>query len=404
MLTRPDPTTANPEFTGLSAAAAAARLAEEGFNELPGAAQRGALGVVLAIVTEPMFLLLLVCGVVYLVLGDTREALMLLGFVVVIITITSVQTRKSERALQALRDLAHPRALVMRDGMRTRIAGRDVVRDDVLIIAEGDRVPADACLLDGVNVLADESLLTGESVPVHKAPSLAPPSPAAPGGDHLPFLYSGSLIVQGQGIARVLATGPRTVLGQIGRVLAETPVEPTRIQRETNEVVKRLAWFGLTTSGAVALIYGLTRHDWLHGLLVGITLSMATLPEELPVVLTIFLALGAWRIAQQRVLTRRVPALETLGATTVLCVDKTGTLTRNEMARTARCSSWRGTAVPWRRTSTNCWSTPPSPAITIPSIRWSARSSRRLTASSATPSTCIATGRWSMSILFRSNC
>jgi len=317
---------------GLPAGEAAARLARDGFNELSTARPRNLPAIAAGIVREPMFLLLIACGAIYLLLGDTGEAAMLLAFVLVIIGITFVQEYKAESALAALRELSSPRALVIRDGEQRRIPGREVVQGDLLVLSEGDRVAADAALLSGTNLAADESLLTGESVPATKLPAPGlPDRMGPPGGDHSPFVFSGSLVVQGKGLARVLATGERTALGRIGKALAAVASEPTRIQRETSLLVKRLAWFGGGLSVLVAIVYGVTRGDWLNGLLAGITLAMAILPEELPVVLTLFLGLGAWRMAQSRVLTRRVPALEMLGSATVLCVDKTGTLTQNRM-------------------------------------------------------------------------
>ena len=322
---------------GLTAAEAAARLVRDGPNALPTAGPRSTWAILLDVVREPMFLLLLACGGLYIVLGDIGDALMLVGFVVVVIVITLIQQRRTERALEALRDLSSPRALVVRDGVRTRVAGHDVVPGDLLVIAEGDRVAADAVLLSGSNVAVDESLLTGESVPVGKQP-VAPGTPAptvmgAAGGDGSSYLFSGTLMVGGAGLARVLGTGASTALGRIGAALARVVEEPTRIQKETSKVVRRLATIGLACAAFVAVAYALTHDgDWLHGLLAGLTLAMAILPEELPVMLVIFLGLGAWRLAQQKVLTRRVPAIETLGAATVLCVDKTGTLTENRMA------------------------------------------------------------------------
>ena len=156
---------------GLSEAQATARLAEEGPNELPSSRRRGTLAIAFEVVKEPMFLLLVACGVVYLLLGEPKEALMLLGFVFVIMGITIVQERRTERALDALRDLSSPRALVIRNGQRKRIAGREVVRGDTIVLSEGDRVPADAILRHCINLSADESLLTGESVPVRKVSS-----------------------------------------------------------------------------------------------------------------------------------------------------------------------------------------------------------------------------------------
>jgi len=278
-----------------------------------------------------MFLLLVAGGLIYLILGDLQEALMLMSFVFVVMGLTLYQERKTERALEALRDLSSPRALVIRDGLHKRIAGREVVPGDLIILSEGDRVPADAELLFCTNLSADESLLTGESVSVRKLCSDGKTAMAEPGGDDLPFVYSGSLIVQGQGAALVKATGASTQIGKIGRALQNVETEKTPLQKETNALVQKLALLGLFLCASVVVIFGLTRHDWLQGFLAGITLAMAVLPEEFPVVLTIFLALGAWRISQNRVLTRRVPAVETLGATTVLCTDKTGTLTENRM-------------------------------------------------------------------------
>jgi Ca2+-transporting ATPase len=203
---------------------------------------------------------------------------------------------------------------------------------DLVVLSEGDRVPADGVLVSGTNVAVDESLLSGESLPVEKTAARATITEMGrAGGEHTPFVFSGTLVVQGKGMARVLATGWRTEMGRIGKALSTLEVEPTRTQRDTAVVVKRVAAVGLTLAAIVAAVYGMTRGDWLNGLLVGITFAMAILPEELPVVLTVFLGLGAWRISRRRVLTRRVPAVEMLGATTVLCVDKTGTVTQNRM-------------------------------------------------------------------------
>ena len=317
---------------GLTETEAAALLQTGGFNELPSAKPRALWAIAWSVVREPMFLLLLGAGTIYLLLGDLEEAVLLLGFVFVIIGITLYQERKTERALEALRDLSSPRALVIREGRQRRIAGREVVRGDVVVLVEGDRVPADAVLLSAVNLSADESLLTGESVAVRKAATDGTMPLARPGGDDLPFVYSGTLVVQGQGIAQVLTTGLATELGKIGKALQVVETEDTPLQRETRRLVRMLAVVGASLCLLVTILYGLTRGNWLNGVLAGIALAMAMLPEEFPVVLTIFLALGAWRIAQKRVLTRRVPAIEALGSATVLCVDKTGTLTQNRMS------------------------------------------------------------------------
>lgn len=318
-------------FPGLSEEEAAQRLLRDGYNELPSSRGRSVWAVTGDVVREPMFLLLVTCGTLYLFLGDVHEALMLLGFVFVVMGITLYQERKTERALEALRDLSSPRALVIRDGRERRIAGREVVRGDILVAKEGDRIPADAVLLSCLSLCVDESLLTGESAPVRKSADPCASGMGRPGGDDLPFIYSGTLAVQGQCIARVLATGIHTEIGKTGRALQDVAPEESLLQKETGRLVRYFSLLGLSLCAVVIVVYGLTRGDWLHGLLAGITLAMATLPEEFPVVLTVFLAIGAWRISQKRVLTRRVPAVEALGSATVLCVDKTGTLTENRM-------------------------------------------------------------------------
>ncbi len=321
------------KIAGLSEGEVAERLKEEGYNELPSSKRRSIFTITFEVIREPMFFLLVACGAIYLILGDLQEALMLLGFVFVVMGITLYQERKTERALDALRDLSSPRARVIRDGEVKRIPGREVVRDDILVLSEGDRVPADAAILSCVNLSTDESLLTGESAPVRKvACGGTMPEIAFPGGDDLPFAYSGTLVVQGQGIACVRATASQTELGKIGKALQTVDIEETPLQRETGRLVRYLACFGIILCVLVIIVYGLTRGDWLNGFFAGITLAMAILPEEFPVVLTVFLALGAWRISQKRVLTRRVPAVESLGGATVLCVDKTGTLTLNRMS------------------------------------------------------------------------
>jgi Ca2+-transporting ATPase len=320
---------------GLTEQEARERLAQYGYNELPSTKKRSFLHMILDVVKEPMFMLLIACGLLYLFLGDKEEALMLMGFVFIVIGIELYQEQKTERALEALRDLSSPRALVIRDGEQQRIAGREVVPDDIVLLSEGDRVPAEALVLAATNLSADESLLTGESVPVRKQAwrkaEGGQPEAARPSGDDLPFVYSGSLVVKGQAITQVTATGIHTEMGKIGKALQVLQPEETNLQRQTRRIVKTFALVGLALCVMVVVVFGLTRGNWLEGFLAGITLAMATLPEEFPVVLTIFLALGAWRISQRKVLTRRVPAVEMLGAATALCVDKTGTLTLNRM-------------------------------------------------------------------------
>jgi Ca2+-transporting ATPase len=326
----------NGTFQGLSEQEAATRLASDGYNELPQQKRKGIFRIAFEVMKEPMFILLLCCGALYFVLGDAEEALMLLAFVFVVMGITLYQENKTENALEALRDLSSPRALVIRGGEKMRIAGREVAQGDVMLVAEGDRVAADAILLRATNLSADESLLTGESVPVRKKAGdggleANRPGGDRPGGDDLPTLYSGTMVVRGQGIARVVATGPRTEIGKIGTALQTLETESSNLQRQTGRIVKIFGLAGALLCVVVVVVFGLTRGQWIQGILAGLSLAMATLPEEFPVVMTIFLALGAWRISKRNVLTRRVAAVETLGSATVLCTDKTGTLTMNRM-------------------------------------------------------------------------
>ena len=319
---------------GLTQAEAQRRLTSEGANELRRTGRRSALRIVVEVLKEPMLSLLLAGGLVYLLLGSRSEAIILLIFAGLSIGITVVQEARTERVLDALRDLTSPRAMVIRDGQRQRIAGRDVVVGDLVVLAEGDRVPADALLIRARGLAADESLLTGEAVPVRKKPVAADaghPPAARAGGEDLPFVFSGSLIVRGQGIAEITATGPRTELGRIGTSLASLETETPHLQRQIRQLVLILAISGGLVSLAVVVLYGLMRGGWLEAVLAGIAVGMSMMPEEFPMVLAVFMAMGAWRISKERVLTRRASAIETLGAATVLCTDKTGTLTENQM-------------------------------------------------------------------------
>ena len=317
---------------GLSQAGAEARLKSEGCNELPRAGQRTALRIAFEVLREPMLALLIGGGVIYLALGDLNEAIVLLVFASLSVAITVVQETRTEHVLEALRDLTSPRALVIRDGERVRIAGRDVVRGDLIVLAEGDRVPADAVLVECNDLQTDESLLTGESVPVRKVDrGDGKLLNSRPGGDDLPFVFSGSLVVRGVGIAEVTATGVRSEVGKIGQSLGALQTEAPRLQAQTRRLVRMFAIVGGAVTALAVVLYGTMRGGWIDAVLAGIALGMSMLPEEIPVVLTVFMAMGAWRISRARVLTRRAAAIETLGSATVLCTDKTGTLTENRM-------------------------------------------------------------------------
>ncbi|MFM1886760.1 MAG: hypothetical protein RL026_1917 [Pseudomonadota bacterium] len=303
---------------GLSHSEAAGRLAEHGYNDLPTDVRRGWLSLAAEVLAEPMFALLLGAALVYALLGDHLEAAVLCGFATVSVGITLIQRGRSQRVLDTLRDLSSPRALVLREGALHRIPGREVVPGDLAFLAEGDRIPADGLLQAGSGLDADESLLTGESLPVAKQ-----------AGD---AVYSGTLVVRGNGTLRVGATGIRSEIGRIGAALRATPQAVPRLQAETAQLVRFMGAAGLLVSLAVLALEGLGRGNWLEGLLGGIAVGMSMLPEEFPLVLTVFMVMGAWRLSASRVLTRRAAAIETLGAATVLCTDKTGTLTHNRIS------------------------------------------------------------------------
>ena len=289
-----------------------------GFNELPIKDKSTLLKLTIKILIEPMFGLLIVAGLIYLVIGNIEDALILLGFIAISISITIFQQRKSEKAIEALKDLSSPRALVIRDGITQRIPGGEVVVDDILIIEEGDRIPADAVLLDAHDLLVDESLLTGESEPINKSDR--------------DRIHSGCMVIRGGGLAQVIAIGIQTELGKIGKSLKQITNADSPLQEDIGILIKRVAILGISLSILVLLIYGIVYDQWLQGSLTAISLTMALLPEEFTVILTVFMALGVWRISRQKVLTRYAPVIETLGSITTLCVDKTGTLTLNKMA------------------------------------------------------------------------
>jgi Ca2+-transporting ATPase len=321
---------------GLSGSEAGRRLAADGPNALPDRSRRGWTAILAGAAREPMFLLLLGAAGLYLLLGEPHESVFLLLMVLLMLGMTVYQEGRTERALQALRDLSAPTAAVVRDGRRLRVPAAQVVRGDLVALAEGERVPADAVLLEASGLLADESLLTGESVPVVKRAALdaaeREATPAAPGAAHQPWVYAGTLVVQGDGLARVRATGVHSELGRIGAALGQIEPPTGQLQHDIRTLTRRIAVLGLGASVLLVLLLGLRGGDWLQALLSGVALSMSVLPAEYPVILTVFPALGAWRLARHQVLTRRLAAIEVLGSTSVLCVDKTGTLTDNRMA------------------------------------------------------------------------
>jgi Ca2+-transporting ATPase len=292
------------------------------YNELPTAKSKNIGQIALEVVKEPMFVLLLVCSSIYLLLGDYTEGIMLSASILIIIFITFYQYQKTERAIESLRQLSSPKAMVIRNGQTVKIPGREIVIGDIVLVNEGDRIPADGILIHGTNLSVDESMLTGESIPVSKD------TLAHEGSSQV---FSGTLVVQGSGKLEINAIGIHTEFGKIGKSLQQIVQDPTRLQKEMKVLIRNLFIIGGFLSVLVVIAFYLTRGDFVASLLSGLAAAMAILPEEFPVVLTIFLAIGAWRLSQQNVLTRNPSAIETLGSATVLCSDKTGTITQNNM-------------------------------------------------------------------------
>lgn len=363
---RPQPPQA-PHGSGLSALEAARRLAQFGRNELPPPARRGIGRIVLGVLREPTFLLIAVAAVVYLGIGGLGEGLLLAGFAVVTIGLVVAQEYRSENALDALRALAAPSAQVLRDGQVRRIAAREVVPGDWLLVADGERVAADGVLRHADNVTVDESLLTGESVPVLRI-ALAIGTPATDATESV-RVHAGTLLTSGRGMAEVTATGVNTQAGRIGASLAAIELEPTLLQRTFGRTVAAFAALAIAASVLVVLLFGWLRGAWLQGLLSGIAVAMSALPEELPMILAVFVAIGARRLARLHVLVRRTAAIEVLGACSVLCVDKTGTLTENRMRVQRLSTSTAEYGIEGDGASV--------PATTIPVLRCAMRASPR---------------------------
>ena len=316
------------DLRGLSEAEAAAALTTFGPNELPQEKKKSFWKTASHLLSEPMILLLVATASAYVIMGNLHEGVMLALSVFVVVGLSIYQERKSENALAALRELSSPRALVVRDGKERRMAAKELVPGDLISLREGDRVPADGIVLDAVNLTVDESLLTGESLPAKKVRRL---DDLGGSEERSSQVFSSTLIVSGSAMARVSATGTKTEVGKIGQGLREFDAAELNLNKEIRQIVKVFAWSGVTICAAMILLFGVTGRGWLDGILVGLSTEMALLPEEFPVVLTVFLAMGAWRLSKINVLVRQPNSVERLGAVSVLCVDKTGTLTQNRM-------------------------------------------------------------------------
>ena len=322
-------------FAGLSENEVSRRLLDFGPNII-GAQQRRSLGrIARETLREPMFMLLVAAATLYLTFGDLAEGVFLAAGAMLSFGLVIIQEARSEHALQALNSLAEPRARVLRDGSVRIIPAREVVPGDILIVAEGSRIPADGILIQGNALEVDESTLTGESAACIKAPAPLGAIQAdelVPGAEASSNLFASTLVVRGEGLAEVTTTGAATRVGCIGTALSNIQEQPTLVQRDVRRLIGRLGVLALVFCVIVAVAYGVVRNDWFSGALSGLTLAISLIPEEFPMVLAIFMALGAWRLARRNVLVRRSAVIETLGATTLLCVDKTGTITENRMA------------------------------------------------------------------------
>ncbi|WP_421720271.1 cation-translocating P-type ATPase [Aquidulcibacter sp.] len=303
---------------GLTQAEADQKLEEFGPNSLAVVKDRSVLRIIFGTLKEPMFLFMLSAAALYLMVGDLAEGAFLVLAASVSMGLVVFQDARSERALHALRDLAAPHAHVIRDGQTRLLPADQLVPGDVIIPNAGERFPADADLVSDHLLMMDEAVLTGESAPASKTL-----------GQDV-SLFAGSLVVSGEGLAVVTQTGGNTQIGMIGTALSGE-IEQTPLQVSTGRLVIWLSLGALVVCLAIVAAYGLLRGDWLAGGLAGLTAAIALLPEEFPLVLAVFLAMGSQRLAQHHVLVRRAAVVETLGAITLLCVDKTGTLTQNQM-------------------------------------------------------------------------
>ncbi len=306
-----------------------------GKNELMQQDKRSFFRKVLHIIGEPMFLLLIVAAIIYFILGEPRDGAIMLIFVIGIIGIDVSQQWKTDKTLNALKDLSAPHVTAIRDGRETLIASAELVPGDLMMIYEGVKIPADGFVIKSNDLCVDESSLTGEAEGVWKVAG----EYAAPCEDYWrkDYCYAGTLVTQGAGTVLVDKIGAETEYGKIGMNVATAPDEPTPLQKQTGKLVKTSAGIAGVLFALVGVVtfINIPNHAigdrLIESVLSGITLAMAMIPEEFPVILTVFLSMGAWRLAKKKSLVRKLPSVETLGSISVLCVDKTGTITMNQM-------------------------------------------------------------------------
>ena len=311
------------EFSGLTQKEVATNLQQYGPNILVPEKKSKLWQKILEVMSEPMFLLLLAACLIYFFLGEPRDGIIMLFFVFFIVVIDVIQEWKTDKTLEALKDLSAPQVRVIRENMEITIPASEIVPDDLMLISEGEKIAADGVALTNDDLVVDESSLTGESIPIIKLRETK--------------VFAGTVVTTGSAIVRVSKTGGETEYGKIGLQVAAAPIMTTPLQKQINTLIKYSAIVGAFLLIIVAIVtwFNATSLFWqdrlVQSILAGITLAMAIIPEEFPVILTVFLSMGAWRMARKQALMRRLGAIETLGAMSVLCTDKTGTLTENQM-------------------------------------------------------------------------
>lgn len=319
--------------TGLSAREAERRLGRDGPNEIRQARKASALKMLVDQFGDFMVLVLMAAAGVSVALGETADAIAILAIVALNGVLGFLQEYRAERSLEALKELAAPSARVIRDGVLTEVKAREVVPGDLLVVEVGDRIPADARLVDAMVLEAEESALTGESLPVAKRSDVLLPA-ATPLADRRNMVFTGTVVTRGHGKAVVVATGMDTEIGRIAHLMQEEKDEPTPLQQRLEHLGRTLVLVCVGTCALVSAVGMLRGEGVIEMFLAGVSLAVAAIPEGLPAIVTIALALGVQRMSTRNAIVRRLPAVETLGCTTVICSDKTGTLTRNEMTLT----------------------------------------------------------------------
>lgn len=321
------------EFKGLTDDEVKIHQKKFGKNELFSKKKENFLIKILSILKEPMFLLLIVTATIYFLLGEPRDGVIMLIFVVGMMTIETVQEWKTDKTLEALKDLSSPKISVVRNNKVTEINSTELVPDDIMILCEGVKIPADGIVLSTMGLCVDESSLTGESEGKWKKKFDGEISK-----DYFKDYecYAGTVCLQGKAYVKVTKIGKSTEYGKIGNCVLTEKNAKTSLERQTDKLVKicaiiALCLFVLVSTITFLMAEGDFKARLIEGILSGITLAMAMIPEEFPVILTVFLSMGAWRLAKNHSLVKKLPAVETLGAVSVLCVDKTGTITKNQM-------------------------------------------------------------------------